>query len=128
MDNKNQLTMKDEIIVDGIRYKRVDEEITLEDCVDKNTVAVGLLDPNGYAFYPTTEIAEKVLLYGLLQSVAYKLNGGKTGNWRIVRNIIDDKLYPRQGYSSVRFASESLALQAIRIFENSKFNLKKLFE
>ena len=127
---QNKNIMKDELIIDGIRYKRVDEELTLEDCVKENNFGViwDISLPSEYARYPTEAIAEKVLLYGLLQSVAYKLNEGKTGRWGIGYSTIHNQLVFHEGNGSVRFASYELADQAIRIFENSKFDLKKLFQ
>ena len=143
--------MKDEIIVDGIRYKRVDEELTLEDCIKDNTVMFlgdggttnwyQSIDPKEMLDqYPTKEIAEKVLLYGLLQSVAYKLNGGDLRNrgYAIMEDKdkgIDDYVHGYFGVYLVTgdsiyplFRTEELAEQAIKIFENSKFDLKKLFQ
>jgi hypothetical protein len=133
--------MKDELIIDGIRYKRVEEELTLEDCVKENTFIVngiGEIRPTTvfhggqYGCYPTKSIAEKVLLYGLLQSVAYKLNEGKTGKWIIC--LCDGKPYVADWkiifnqYGNPLFATKELAEQAIKIFENSKFDFKKLFQ
>ena len=132
--------MKDEIIIDGIRYKRVEEELTLEDCVKNNVVGLtsdggisaafsSRLD--GFGLYPHHAIAEKVLLYGLLQSVAYKLNEGKTGEWVILfdrGSLVALFLGSEYDYGIVHFASKELAEQAIRIFEKSKFDLKKLFQ
>ena len=135
--------MKDEIIVDGIRYKRAEEpkELTLEDCIKGNQYFV---NPNGcigknieadtldYDSYPTIDIVNKVLLYGLLQSVAYKLNEGKEGLCCICfhdKSLCTTRLCPAHtNYGVVLFASKELAEQAIRIFENSKFDLKKLFQ
>jgi hypothetical protein len=138
----NYIIMKDEIIIDGIHYKRVDKELTLEDCIKDNRTAEnwnGAISseygsrPNGYGLYPTEAIAEKVLLYGLLQSVAYKLNEGKNGDWFIFCHdnmlITDEWIRRKENYHVTPvFASKDLALQAIRIFENSKFDLKKLFQ
>lgn len=81
--------MKDELIIDGIRYKRVEEELTLEDCLQGNYIGIPYIATKitgcttRHFNYPTEAIAEKVLLYGLLQSVAYKLNEGKKGDWMI---------------------------------------------
>jgi hypothetical protein len=130
--------MKDELIIDGIRYKRVDEpkELTLEDCVKESFEMINkeyrLLDVLK-GIYPTKEIAEKVLLFGLLQSVAWKLNEGKNGDWFIFCHdnmlITDEWIRRKENYHVTPvFASKDLALQAIRIFENSKFDLKKLFQ
>jgi len=132
--------MKDEIIIEGIRYKRVEDELTLEDCVKYNNIALTwkgnqlplLSSTEGFGLYPTEAIAEKVLLYGLLQSVAYKLNEGKTGKWIICLcdgkpYVADWKIISNQ-YGNPVFATKELAEQAIKIFENSKFDLKKLFQ
>jgi hypothetical protein len=137
----NYIIMKDELIIDGIRYKRVEEELTLEDCVKDNEMGLfhdgGISNKfnktkRGVCLYPTEAIAEKVLLYGLLQSVAYKLNEGKTGTW-VVRFTeqqlaISDWGAVSNKYGIVGFSTKELAEQAIRIFENSKFDLKKLFQ
>ena len=133
--------MKDELIIDGIRYKRVADELTLEDCVKDNVCVVNVLgdirstsicNSGKYGCYPTSAIAEKVLLYGLLQSVAWKLNEGKTGKWIICLcdgkpYVADWKIISNQ-YGNPLFATKELAEQAIKIFENSKFDLKKLFQ
>jgi hypothetical protein len=84
--------------------------------------------------YPTKAIAEKVLLYGLLQSVAHKLNGGtdiKGGIvWQIYLRdgelIVFNSTYTK-GFAMPLFRTESLAEQAISIFSKSKFDLKKLY-
>jgi hypothetical protein len=132
--------MKDELIIDGIRYKRVAEELTLEDCVKDNVATFtdhGKLtirdsSENGYGLYPNYAISEKVLLYGLLKSVAHKLNEGKEGLYCICfhdKSLCTTRLCPTNtNYGIVLFASKELAEQAIRIFENSKFDLKKLFQ
>ena len=137
--------MKDELIIDGIKYRKVEEpkpeELTLEDCVKNNVVGLtsdggisaafsSRLD--GFGLYPHHAIAEKVLLYGLLQSVAWKLNEGKTGKWIICLcdgkpYVADWKIISNQ-YGNPLFATKELAEQAIKIFENSKFDLKKLFQ
>ena len=131
--------MKDELIIDGIRYKRVEEELTLEDCVKDNEIGLfydgGISNKfnkskRGVCLYPTEVIAEKVLLYGLLQSVAYKLNEGKEGECAI---FLTENRFGVQNFSVVKwteplFATKELAEQAIKIFENSKFDLKKLFQ
>jgi len=132
--------MKDELIIDGIRYKRVADELTLEDCVkdnestftDHGRLTIWDSAKDGYGLYPTESIAEKVLLYGLLQSVAWKLNEGKTGKWIICLcdgkpYVADWKIISNQ-YGNPLFATKELAEQAIKIFENSKFDLKKLFQ
>jgi hypothetical protein len=137
----NYIIMKDELIIDGIRYKRVADELTLEDCVKDNTVMFlgdggtttwyQSIDPKEMLDqYPTKEIAEKVLLYGLLQSVAYKLNKGEKGDWMITPVLHGELGIVVQSLpsSDPRFASHELAEQAIRIFKNSKFDLKKLFQ
>jgi hypothetical protein len=117
-----------------------DKELTLEDCVKDNDYSFGFkgglrhdssLAGFGAGCYPTEAIAEKVLLYGLLQSVAYKLNEGKEEAWSICfRNelLCATHLCPANTtYGIVLFASRELAEKAIRIFKNSKFDLKKLF-
>ncbi len=137
--------MKDELIIDGIHYKRVDKELTLEDCIKDNRTAEnwnGAISseygsrPNGYGLYPTEAIAEKVLLYGLLQSVAYKLNEGvndiELGCSIICYNSLakECRAVTYNGSYTIGpiFRTKKLAEQAIRIFENSKFDLKKLFQ
>jgi len=140
--------MKDELIIDGIRYKRVEEELTLEDCVKDNGYSFSFSGELGHSAdrigfcagcYPTSVIAEKVLLYGLLQSVAYKLNGdwrcwplGNVFGYEIARKPQTNELDVVHSGSyddyCVRFQSKELAGQAIQIFANSKFDLKKLFQ
>jgi hypothetical protein len=122
--------MKDELIIDGIRYKRVAEELTLEDCV-KDTFHRF----SGAGFWngvmPTIKMAEKHFLYGLLMCVAYKLNEGKEGGRSIIylddnRIDVTDCVFRKS--DEPKFYTNELARQAIRIFENSKFDLKKLFQ
>ena len=84
--------------------------------------------------YPTAEIAEKVMLYGLLHSVAHKLNENAmlSGNCFIVSRALAGNLiavkYDGIFTISPAFKTKELAEQAIRIFENSRFDLKKLFQ
>jgi hypothetical protein len=112
--------------VDGKRYLVVEAEksveLTLDDC----------LELDGCQFtgvYPTTGITEKVLLFGLLHSVAYKLNRGMVGNWSI-RLLPDGSFNPVTvygGWCDPKFSTRELAEQAIRMFEKSDFDLKKLY-
>jgi hypothetical protein len=129
--------MKNEIIVDGIKYRKVEEELTLLNCTQCNSFSTYRDDINNDL--PTESIAEKVLLYGLLQSVANKLNGdwrcwplGNVFGYEIIRKPQTNELYVVSPGSyngcGVRFQSRELAEQAIRIFKNSKFDLKKLFQ
>ena len=137
--------MKDELIIDGIRYKRIEnpKELTLEDCVKDSVFvinAMGEIRPMSvcnsgkYGCYPHSSIAEKVLLYGLLQSVAYKLNGnamfGAVPHILFLSNQkkLDVSEYHGTYTISPVFLGKETAKQAIKIFENSKFDLKKLFQ
>jgi hypothetical protein len=116
------------------------KELTLEDCVKDSVYvinAVGEIRPMSicnsgkYGCYPTSVIAEKVLLYGLLQSVAYKLNEGKEGGRSIIYlgdNELDVTDCVFRKSDEPKFYTNELARQAIKIFENSKFDLKKLFQ
>lgn len=117
----------------GRKYKvsPVEEELTLEECVGNCTYLMpsNPLESGGFPFYPTESIAEKVALYGLLQSVAHKLNGNnRFPSWWIY--LEDGKLkiddYPCS--LDPLFGTKELAEQAIRIFANSKFDLKKLYQ
>lgn len=126
------ITVDEPIMINGKPYKLVpveEKELTLEDCCKGNE---HMIDFDGDHNYPTEAIAEKVLLYGLLQSVAYKLNEQAfkpTRNYSIRYNgselivICLDKSYGMPG-----FHTEELARQAIAIFAKSKFDLKKLFQ
>ena len=153
MDNQNQIIMKDEIIIDGITYRKVEpeKELTLEDCMSENLFYTNMdgffyeLPPvmkgrRDFTSRPTQDISEKEMIFGLLHSVAFKLNGGDLRNrgYAIMPDMdkgIDDYIH---GYFSINlvtgdsiyplFRTEELADQAIRIFENSKFDLKKLFQ
>jgi len=145
----NSKTMKtDEIYTNenGKKFKLVpvEEELTIRDCMDPVTTfdKRGSIVPATYRDsminYPTKQIAKKVLLYGLLQSVAYKLNGDWSPNWnneaepkfRIEMNV-DNEL---DGWSTESndglpvFKSKELGKQAISIFAKSKFDLKKLYQ
>jgi hypothetical protein len=133
-----------QVEADGKKYKitEIEKELTLEDCIKDNRFYMKL---SGWAtisgnLMPTEAIAYKVLLYGLLQSVAYKLNCGDLRNrgYAIMPNRdkgVDDYVH---GYFEIclvtgdsiypLFRTEELANKAIRIFENSKFDLKKLFQ
>jgi hypothetical protein len=111
----------------------VEEELTLEDCVKRNRIGCCNSSPYDAAMaYPTDAIAEKVLLYGLLQSVAHKLNGRKTGLYLIdLRNgilVIREQQALEEKIIDPMFATRGLAEQAILIFAKSKFDLKKLYQ
>jgi hypothetical protein len=118
------------------------KELTIWDYIKGNEYHIapfGDIEKSGFqscSNYPTVEIAEKVLLYGLLQSVAHKLNDGWNpvdthSKWYLI--LEDCKLSTMvvgdgcDGVGCPFFKSRELAEQAIRIFENSKFDLKKLF-
>jgi hypothetical protein len=175
MDNQIQKVMENELIINGVKYQKVEEpqeltceqvlkmgksmletmeqwakrsepkELTLEDCVKDNEMGLfydgGISNKfnkskRGVCLYPTESIAEKVLLYGLLQSVAYKLNEGvndiELGCSIICYNSLakECRAVTYNGSYTIGpiFRTKKLAEQAIRIFENSKFDLKKLFQ
>jgi len=125
---------ENEITVDGkVKYRKVEEpkELTLEDCVkDIFYRFTGAGFWNGVM--PTIKMAEKHFLYGLLMCVSYKLNEGKESRWMI--SCTGKGLFAMQSalISNIHieplFASEELANRAIRIFENSQFDLRKLFQ
>lgn len=131
-----------EITLGGRKYKvsPVEEELTLEDCVRDNRwynnmrgIAVQVVSGSEIRNqYPTEAIAEKVLLYGLLQSVAHKLNEGKDGCGRFVIAYSDKIIVAQCGttttWTDPLFKTREIAEQAIRIFANSKFDLKKLYQ
>jgi hypothetical protein len=113
----------------------VEEELTIRDCMDPVTTfdKRGSIVPATYRDsminYPTKAIAEKVLLYGLLQSVAHKLNGGKSDpTWWIYLYRGEFKTTTLPCSLDPLFKSEELAKQAISIFAKSKFDLKKLYQ
>lgn len=152
----NQNTMNNEIIIDeelhGLVREFIDyinslspkpekpKELTLEDCIENNKFVINAVGQirNGYydycesyGMYPNYAIAEKVLLYGLLQSVARKLNEGKdVVSGYSITNYGDQFNFVSalKNSGTVLFATSELAEQAIKIFENSKFDLKKLFQ
>jgi len=108
-------------------------EPTLEDCVENSQFhfSHAYADDN-YGKYPTESIAYKVFLYGLLQSVAHKLNESCNGKYvirldqgRLVPYIVVD--IPSYGFDCFFFTPD-LANQAISIFAKSKFDLKKLYQ
>jgi len=140
IDDKKETMKKDEIYTDEngkkFRFVPVEEELTIEDCIKRNRIGCCNSSPYDAAMaYPTEAVAEKVLLYGLLQSVAHKLNGGtdiKGGIvWQIYLRdgelIVFNSTYTK-GFAMPLFRTESLAEQAISIFAKSKFNLKKLYQ
>jgi hypothetical protein len=133
--------------IDGKVFDLVERkapELTVEDCVKGNplyfldndgTLIRGQFSPeNAYMGRPTKTIAEKVLLYGLLCSVAHKLNGDWKPDWS---NGAQNKFW----LSSVNlgaiqvipaytvndgcpvFKLRELAEQAIRMFAASRFDL-----
>jgi hypothetical protein len=132
-------TMPDSVSVNGKKFKLVpvEEELTIRDCMDPVTTfdKRGSIVPATYRDsminYPTKAIAEKVLLYGLLQSVAHKLNGGKhVENGYCISMFGGEFTFTTQHFHSgnVIFETRKLAEQAISIFDKSKFDLKKLYQ
>ena len=121
------------ISINGKPYRLVpvEAELTLEDCVKRNRFVH--CDPfNAIGNYPTEAIAEKVLLYGLLQSVANKLNEAIVCDQQYIIVLRNGKLEVIE-YNGVRtsdpmFYSRGWADQAISIFAKSKFDLKKLYQ
>lgn len=152
---KNQQNMKNEpvnfwnemlnksISINGKPYRLVpvEAELTLEDCVKGSGYwircdgSITCQDDMGYISYPTAAIAEKVLLYGLLQSVAEKLN--QTGIFgaqpagichnQLSKRLTATKFNGTYTISPV-FLGLELAEKAILIFAKSKFDLKKLYQ
>jgi hypothetical protein len=137
--------MPDSVLVNGKPFKLIpdEKELTLEDCMNGSTMSdFGVNDK--YRWYPTKAIAEKVLIYGLLQSVAHKLNNLPCSShthslglhpvvreWYIFlyRNKLD--VTYRETYQNacqVIFDTKELAQWAISIFAKSKFDLKKLYQ
>ena len=134
---------KDEAMINGKLYRLVpvEPELTLEDCVDGNKwfmTQVGTVDEGlnqGFNRYPNQAIAEKVLLYGLLCSVAHKLN--ETGRPTDPKTFYEILLKQKQlviglvgdyDLGQPMFPSIETANQAISIFAKSKFDLKKLYQ
>jgi hypothetical protein len=140
--NDQLLTFNGEVYAVAKKTK----ELTLDDCVRGNYYfccttgeITGSHTVNNvvYTKYPTEAIAYKDLLYGLLCSVALKLNGDWNPDWnstgakfKICKDLgeICIRSAHRENDGSVVFKTEQLAKQAIDIFAKSKFNLKKLFE
>lgn len=141
-------TMKEmEITVSGTKYwvekvVPVAPELTLEDCYGSwvtNSEGGATNFPIPYKprpdGYPSAAIAEKVLLYGLLCSVAHKLNTTiRTADRpslicynQIARELRATRFSGTYTLSPI-FNSEDLANQAISIFAKSKFDLKKLYQ
>ena len=119
------------------RVTPVEETSTIDQMVNRNEFSFNMFGeitkPNRkgpfVGFYPTREIAERVVIYGILQSIAHKLNNGETGVWVIYMD--GEKYNIGRGYNTYmfpKFKTKESAEQAIRIFENSKFDLKKLFK
>lgn len=130
----------------GRKYKvsPVEEELTLEDCLigNKNTFRMNgepmyLSEDTSWigsvGAYPTEGISNKVLLYGLLQSVAHKLNDGwNMGDIHYYIYLLENELVVGMNANKKTiqpmFYTRQRAEQAIRIFANSKFDLKKLYQ
>jgi hypothetical protein len=112
----------------------------MEDCLKGNSYPTPTRIPLGGGeylpiAYPTSNIAEKVLIHGLLRSVAYKLNGNKDVEIGYCIAMFGEEIggkfnitHQHMRSGNIIFASEELAKQAISIFAKSKFDLKKLYQ
>jgi hypothetical protein len=131
--------------IDGKVFDLVERkapELTVEDCIGRcvptSSGTIYQSNEKRYDGYPTEAIAEKVLLYGLLCSVAHKLNGYWKPDWmdhneeKFWINARSGTILTLVTYSNSDgcpvFKTKELAEQAIRMFAASRFDLKKLFQ